>query len=143
MTDDDFQFWLETFGATLITGDFENFAKGVELPLVVITYQTTTVISDTASLKSGFFSFHQMLKSMKITDAVRIGSELRQLSESMVTALFQTHILNGSVHVVPAWTSQLTLRRTDDQWRAVCVSNGVSDIRWPFTVTGENLPEDS
>jgi len=142
MEREEFQFWLETVGATLVTCDFETFQNSVELPLVLITRRSTIVISDNVMLRAGFNSYNAMLKSLKVTDTVRIGSEIRLLSDTMMTALMQTHLLAGSLHIVPAWTSQLTLRKKDDHWRVVAISNAMSDIRWPFELPDVNQNKD-
>ncbi len=127
------QDYLDRVGQAVMDEDYEVYADQVSLPFRLITEITTLVISTQAELESGFEAFAEMMQSQKVTDYIRLVDSAVQLDEDLISGRYVTHILSNGNRVMPAFCSQIVIRREDGKrWRAASIANSMKNARWPI-----------
>ena len=129
-----FQTWLDDVGQAFFDQRYEDYAARVELPLMVVTRTTQLVVDSDARLRDGFDAWCAMLDAQKVTDMYRSAHDVEFLGTELITGHYSTRILRGTVAVVPVFESAMTLRRIDNVWKAVSVTSGMQNMRWPITL---------
>ena len=129
-----FQSWLDRGSALIMAGDFDAWAETVELPLIIVTSSSRTVIADEAALQSGFEIWRATMAGTGATTMVRIALETSQPSADTLAGSFEVHLLDHGVETAPAFTSWALLRRSAGVWRLTHLVSGLANRRYPFSV---------
>ena len=126
------QDYLDWMGAAVMAGDYPTYRRGVAMPFNLVTDAATLTIETEDQLRSGFDTYCQMLQVNRVTDLVRIAERAEALSDLLITGCYDTNILSDAKRIVPQLRSQMTLRCGEDGWRAVSISSGIANPRWPI-----------
>lgn len=129
-----FQSWLDRGSDLIMAGDFDAWAETVELPLIIVTSSSRTVIADEAALQSGFDIWRATMAGTGATTMVRIAHETSQPSADTLAGSFEVHLLDRGVQTAPAFTSWALLRRSACVWRLTHLVSGLANRRYPFSV---------
>ena len=128
------QSYLDEIGTAVLVGDWETYRNHVHLPFTLITETTTLNVTTEAELKRGFDSFHEMLKFQRVTDYVRLAESAVDISDHLISGRYVSHFIAGSHRIVPPFRSTMTLRLVGNTWRAVAITNSISNMQWPIQV---------
>jgi hypothetical protein len=127
-----FQDWLDRVARTFFDDDFPAYADAVEQPFVLVT-ATRTLIADTPdALRAGFEQFRDMLRDQGATDMIRLAQNVLPVGSTLLTGTYETHILRGGTRLFEPFASVMTLRLSGTTWRAACITNAMTNERWPI-----------
>jgi len=131
---------LDEIGAATMAGDWQTYRAHVELPFTLITETATMLVETEAELRKGFDSFHDMLKFQKVTQYVRLADSAVELSDTLISGRYVSHFIAGAHRIVPPFRSTMTLRLVGNSWRAVAITNSLSNMQWPIQVPRVDQP---
>lgn len=129
---DIFQVYLDTVSLAVMADDWPAYRRSVHLPCHVISHEESKVVATVDDLRIGFDQFSQTLKFHKITDFIRLVEAATQLDTELISGSYVTHLIAGTQRIMPPFRSQMTLRLIAGHWRAVSVTNGLANSRWPL-----------
>ena len=129
-----FQAWLDRGSDLIMAGDFDTWAGSVELPLIIATAASRTVVADEAALRSGFDVWRATVTGNGVTSMVRIAREVSQPSPDTLAGSFEVHLLTRGTRTAPPFNSWALLRRSRDVWRLTHLVSGLANRRYPFSV---------
>lgn len=134
------QSYLDEIGTAVLVGDWDTYRNHVELPFTLITETATMVVASEEDLRKGFDSFHDMLKFQKVTQYIRLADSAVALSDTLISGRYVSHFMAGSHRIVPPFRSTMTLRLIGNSWRAVAITNSLSNMQWPIQVPRVDQP---
>ena len=134
------QSYLDEIGTAVLVGDWETYRSHVHLPFTLITETATLNVTTEADLKLGFDSFHEMLKFQKVTDYVRLAESAVNISDHLISGRYVSHFIAGTHRIIPPFRSTMTLRMIGNMWRAVAITNSISNMQWPIQVPRVDQP---
>jgi hypothetical protein len=73
-----------------------------------------------------------MLLSQGVTDLVRIAFDVHPIGSLLLIGRYETHILRGGTRLFDPFVSSMTLRFSGGAWRAACITNAMTNDRWPI-----------
>lgn len=126
------QAYLDTVSKAVMEDDFDTFLAHVALPFQLVTEVTTLVVTSPDDLEAGFDNFVSLLATHKVTDYIRIANAAVELHGALISGRYTTHMLANGQRVLPQFSSQITLRRDGDLWRAVTIAHPSKNARWPL-----------
>ena len=129
-----FQAWLDRGSDLIMAGDFDTWAGSVELPLIIATAASRTVVADEAALRSGVDVWRATVTGNGATAMVRIALEVSQPSPDTLAGSFEVHLLTRGTRTAPPFNSWALLRRSRDVWRLTHLVSGLANRRYPFSV---------
>lgn len=121
----------EQLTKALITGDFDLYRSVMDLPLRIEprggkSYTMTTV----EELEQDFGLYRKAIRARGITDIYRQLRELRMIAANLCKATCLMHILAGAMLVVEPFTTVMTLRKIDGDWRFFLIQSPLGHINW-------------
>jgi hypothetical protein len=134
------QSYLDEIGAAVLTGDWDTYRNHVDLPFTLITENATMAVATEEDLRKGFDSFHDMLKFQKITQYIRLADSAVALSDTLISGRYVSHFIAGTHRIIPPFRSTMTLRLIGNSWRAVAITNSISNMQWPIQVPRVDQP---
>lgn len=134
------QSYLDEIGTAVLGGDWETYRAHVELPFTLITETATLLVETEADLRKGFDSFHDMLKFQKVTQYIRLADSAVDLSDTLISGRYVSHFIAGTHRIIPPFRSTMTLRLIGNRWRAVAITNSISNMQWPIQVPRVDQP---
>lgn len=126
------QSYLDEIGNAVLTGDWLTYRDHVQLPFTLITETATLNVITEEDLRKGFDSFHNMLKFQKITHYIRLAESVVDLDDRLMSGRYVSHFMAGTHRILPPFRSTITLRLVGNTWRAVAITNAISNMRWPI-----------
>ena len=129
-----FQAWLDRGSDLIMAGEFDTWAESVELPLIIATAASRTVVADEAALRSGFDVWRATVSGNGATAMVRIAREVSQPSPDTLAGSFEVHLLTRGTRTAPPFNSWALLRRSREVWRLTHLVSGLANRRYPFSV---------
>lgn len=134
------QSYLDEIGNAVLAGDWDTYRAHVELPFTLITETATIVVATEEDLRKGFDSFHDMLKFQKITQYIRLADSAVALGDTLISTRYVSHFIAGSHRIIPPFRSTMTLRLVGNRWRAIAITNSISNMQWPIQVPRVDMP---
>lgn len=134
------QSYLDEIGTAVLGGDWDTYRAHVELPFTLITETATLLVETEADLRKGFDSFHDMLKFQKVTQYIRLADSAVDLSDTLISGRYVSHFIAGTHRIIPPFRSTMTLRLIGNRWRAVAITNSISNMQWPIQVPRVDQP---
>lgn len=134
------QSYLDQIGTAVLVGDWDTYRAHVELPFTLITETATLNVDTEADLRKGFDSFHDMLKFQKVTQYIRLADSAVDLSDTLIVGRYVSHFIAGAHRIIPPFRSTMTLRLIGNRWRAVAITNSISNMQWPIQVPRVDQP---
>lgn len=126
------QAWVDRMGAACFANDLATFEQGVSLPFTLVTARRTLVQTEAAQIREGFETFRAMLMTLRATAMLRLVESAVRISPHSLVAIYETQIVSGGQRVAEPFRSAVTLVEQDGRWRAACISNGLTNTRWPI-----------
>jgi hypothetical protein len=124
------QTYLDDVTRAVLKRDWNGYRATVALPFHMITHAGTVALETEADLRDNYDGFMQTMQLQRVTDYIRLAQSASQLDKDLITGSYVTHLLSGGQRLLDPFTSQITLRRDGDTWRAVSVTNALSMSRW-------------
>lgn len=134
------QSYLDEIGTAVLVGDWDTYRTHVGLPFTLITENATIVVATEEDLRKGFDSFHHMLMFQKVTQYIRLADSAVSLSDTLISGRYVSHFIAGSHRILPPFRSTITLRLIGNTWRAVAITNSISNMQWPIQVPRVDQP---
>lgn len=134
------QSYLDEIGNAVLLGDWDTYRNHVTLPFTLITETATMVVETEDDLRKGFDSFHDMLTFQKVTQYIRLADSAVALSDTLISGRYVSHFMAGSHRIIPPFRSTMTLRLIGNSWRAVAITNSISNMQWPIQVPRVDQP---
>jgi hypothetical protein len=134
------QSYLDEIGTAVLVGDWVTYRNHVALPFTLITETATMAVDTETGLRKGFDSFHDMLKFQKVTQYIRLVESAVDLSDTLISGRYVSHFIAGTHRIVPPFRSTMTLRLIGNTWRAVAITNSISNMQWPIQVPRVDQP---
>ena len=134
------QSYLDDVGNAVLLGDWDTYRNHVALPFTLITETATMGVETEEDLRKGFDSFHDMMKFQHVTQYVRLVDSAIDLDESLISGRYVSHFIAGSHRIIPPFRSAITLRLIGNSWRAVAITNSISNMQWPIQVPRVDQP---
>lgn len=134
------QSYLDQIGTAVLVGDWDTYRAHVELPFTLITETATLNVDTEEDLRKGFDSFHDMLKFQKVTQYIRLADSAVDLSDTLIVGRYVSHFIAGAHRIIPPFRSTMTLRLIGNRWRAVAITNSISNMQWPIQVPRVDQP---
>lgn len=126
------QTYLDEVSAAVMEDDWETYRAGVSLPCAIITHDDSTIIQTDADLRAGFEMFRNTLRTLKVTDYIRLVESAARLDPELISGSYVSHVISGGNRVIAPYRSTITLRLVGNRWRAASVTNGLAKSRWPL-----------
>ncbi|KAF0175365.1 MAG: Uncharacterized protein FD162_668 [Rhodobacteraceae bacterium] len=134
------QSYLDQIGTAVLVGDWDTYRAHVELPFTLITETATLNVDTEEDLRKGFDSFYDMLKFQKVTQYIRLADSAVDLSDTLIVGRYVSHFIAGAHRIIPPFRSTMTLRLIGNRWRAVAITNSISNMQWPIQVPRVDQP---
>lgn len=134
------QSYLDEIGTAVLVGDWDTYRNHVGLPFTLITETATLAVTTEDDLRKGFDSFHDMLKFQKVTQYIRLADSAVALSDTLISGRYVSHFMAGSHRIISPFRSTMTLRLIGNTWRAVAITNSISNMQWPIQVPRVDQP---
>lgn len=128
------QDFIDVMATATLAGDWDTYSAHVSLPFELITASARMIVSSDEDLRQGFDQFHEMLKSQRVTEYIRLVDTARQDTPLIVTGSYTSHFMAGSHRILPPMHSQITLRLDGNLWRALSITTEMTNARWPILV---------
>lgn len=135
LADQVLQTYLDEMSDFVMRERFEEYLARVHLPLHILTSDANLTVPTVQDLQDGFDDFIEMIQSRGVTDMLRIVMDAAYEGPDRIVGIYETNLLNGSDHVVPAFYSKMWLIRKDGVWQATKIHNTTRDARWPMLLT--------
>lgn len=135
LADQVLQIYLDEMSDFVMRERFEEYLARVHLPLHILTSDANLTVATVQDLQDGFDDFIEMIQSRGVTDMLRIVMDAAYEGTDRIVGIYETNLLNGSDHVVPAFYSKMWLIRNDGVWQATKIHNTTRDARWPMLLT--------
>jgi hypothetical protein len=126
------QDYLDAVAKTVMEDDWPSYRDAVSLPCHVISHDESKVVSTEADLRAGFEQFRDTLRFHQVTDYIRLVESASLLDHDLISGSYISHLLARSYRILSPFRSQMTLRLQGSRWRAVSVTNGLANSRWPL-----------
>jgi hypothetical protein len=134
------QSYLDGVGNAVLGDDWDTYRNRVDLPFTLITQTAMIVVATEDDLRKGFTSFRDMLTFQKVTQYIRLADSAVSLSDTLISGGYVSHFMAGSHRIIPPFRSAMTLRLTGNSWRAVAITNSISNMQWPIQVPRVDQP---
>lgn len=135
------QTYLDEVSAAVMRGDWPAYRDSVALPFQLVTHTASLQIATEEDLRQGFETFSEALRIRRVTDYVRLVEGAERLDDALVTGRYITHLMAGTVRVMPPFRSQITLRLDDGRWRAASITNALANSRWPILLPDPRITD--
>ena len=126
------QSYLDAVAQTVMNDDWETYRDAVSLPCHVISHNESKVVATEEDLLLGFTQFRDTLRFQRVTDYIRLVETASLLDRDLLSGGYVTHLLVRGHRILDPFRSQITLRLQGNRWRAVSVTNGLANSRWPL-----------
>ncbi len=132
------QTYLDTISAAVMANDWATYRAGVIMPFHLVTHTANITVSTEKDLRAGFDTFRQTLELQRVTDFIRLVESAKQVDQDLITGRYTTHLMSGGHRLLDPYTSQITLRRQDNIWRAASITNALANSRWPLLLLNQS-----
>jgi len=126
------QTYLDRMADAVMHDDWHDYRAGVILPFHLVTHSANITLATEEDLRATYDGFRQTLQVQRVTDYIRLVQTAKQIENDLISGSYITHLLSGGQRLLDPFTSQITLRRHDDAWRAASITNALSNSRWPL-----------
>ena len=126
------QAYADEVAAAVLANDWDTYRDAICLPCAVISHDESKVISTEDDLRAGFDTFRATLKVQRVTDYIRLVDSALLLDPDLLSGSYVSHIIAEGHRVLKPFRSLMTLRLVGNRWRAVSVTNGLANSRWPL-----------
>ncbi len=126
------QDYLDKVSACVMTQNWDGYRPSVSLPLHLITATSSMTVTTEAELRLHFDTFAQTLKAQHVTDFIRLAELATEMTETLISCRFVTHLMSNGHRLIPPYRSQMTLRFEDGSWRAASITNSLANSTWPM-----------
>ncbi|WP_193140560.1 MULTISPECIES: hypothetical protein [unclassified Meridianimarinicoccus] len=127
------QTWLDRVSDTFFQDDFDGFAAAIDLPFVLTTQASRTVLTSRDDLRAGFDAWVKMIRGHRATHLIRTAREVQQITPNLITATYDSEMLRNGTRLVPGFSSWMMLVRRDGVWLSDQLISGVVNARYPFS----------
>ncbi len=125
---------LDEVSFAILQDDWETYRKGITLPCAVITHRETKLVMTEADLTEGFDDFRSTLRSLRVTDYIRLVDQAIRLDEDLISGSYVSHVISGGQRIMAPFQSTMTSRQAGRRWCETAVCNGLANSRWPLVL---------
>lgn len=129
-----YQDWLDTMYPAILGGDMDVIARHVSLPYLHRSQDRRLVIETRKDMETGFTSFMQMLRGLKVDKVIGLATVAEYLSDDYIEGQHVVHALRNTVAALPLHTNRAVLRRGTTNWKLSEIEFGFSHGDWPIQV---------
>jgi hypothetical protein len=126
------QTYLDDSVAALFQDDWPRYAASFALPFTMITEASVMTVNTEADLREGYDAMRATIATQRLTDVLRLAETAAELGETLISGRYITHFLAGAHRIVPPYRSTISLRRTDNRWQAISITNSLANMQWPI-----------
>ena len=126
------QFYLDEVADATMRGDWEAYSQAITLPCAVITHDESKIITTQDELRAGFDHFTTTLRTMRVTDYIRLVEQASRLDHDLISGSYISHLIAGGQRIIAPFRSIMTLRLVGNRWKAASITNGLANGRWPL-----------
>jgi hypothetical protein len=126
------QDYLDAVARAVMADDWASYRDAVSLPCHIISHDESKVVATEKDLQAGFDQFRDTLRFHQVTDYIRLVDTATLLDHDLLSGSYLSHLLARSYRILDPFRSQMTLRLQGGRWRAVSVTNGLANSRWPL-----------
>lgn len=130
MTQDDFENFLKDISDCFVTGDFDQWAGIVLLPLSLITKDGLVVLTTRDELRVNFEHYLTAAKIMRLDTVSRRPISLEDCGDGTFIATYQTELMSGGVRAEKPYVSSALLRTLDGRIRMMSIMNARGHHNW-------------
>ncbi|WP_126623141.1 hypothetical protein [Oceaniglobus ichthyenteri] len=123
---------LDQISAAYHAKDFEAFAKVIDLPHTIITFEHTLTIKTKPDLHEVFRAVVRFMRQNNVTDGVRTCLAARFIAPDRIEATHETHFLSRGHRICPPYPSLLIYIRRDGQWKMQSANNAIDTQTGPL-----------
>lgn len=121
---------LQRITDAFLTQDMDEIARHYALPLIMETRTDTYVIADLEALTKDCHIYFVALQANRVTDIIRELFTVQQTEPDTIQGTYRTHIMAGATRITEPYTSVMTLRQIDGQWRVKKIANALGHNDW-------------
>ena len=108
------QTYLSAMAASVMSGDFAAYHRGVSLPFAHMTGDGLSLVRDEETLKAGFDAYRDNLKAMSVTELVQDVTEAEQLDSGHIVAYYNMAMSTEGETTIPSHNSWVMLSKTPE-----------------------------
>lgn len=130
---DIYQQALNAVSQSVLSGDFDGYARRIDLPYLIHTETARLLVASRDDLRPTFDALHQTLQDLGVTHYERVAREADYVDRDRIEGWHHTHLIAHGERVnCPHAARQAIVRRGGD-WMVSEAHYPIGADRWPVT----------
>lgn len=121
---------MDRISHAFMQGDVEEWLACIELPFALISSHGPDRFETADAVRADFEVYQHEIRLNGVTDIIRTVLGSHMAGGDRMVGIYRTHILRGTEQLVPAWNAAVTMRLTDNTWRATSVLRAIGHHNW-------------
>ena len=115
---------------TLLHGEFGEWTRFYQLPMVVEFDRDQNIIHTTEDLRRDFEFYRDRFVAGGVTDITRVVRTAERVGDALLIATYRAHVLSDADYIVDPWNGAATMRWENGRWRIVGILNALPFADW-------------
>ncbi|NHB76297.1 hypothetical protein [Rhodobacter calidifons] len=130
---DIYQQALNAVSQTVLNGDFDGYARRIDLPYLIHTETARLLVTSGDDLRPTFDTLHQTLKDLNVTHYERVAREAEYVDCDRIEGWHHTHLISHGERVACPHASRHAIVRRGEVWLFSEAHYQIRADRWPIT----------
>lgn len=123
---------LDRVSAAIFAGDFDTFARQIDLPYLVETMNGRYLITATEDLRETFLTLSRGLAARGVTHYERVAREADYVHRDRIEGRHATHLIANGERIITPKIVRHTIVRRGENWLFSDVWYPIDAPIWPF-----------
>lgn len=128
-----YQTALNEVSDAVLVGDFDRYARMVDLPYLIHTLNARLLVLTLDDLRPTAQALHDSLRAHGVTHYERVAREAEYVQRDRIEGWHHTHLISHGERVNYPHVSKHTLVRRGDRWLFSEAHYAIKTDRWPVT----------
>ncbi|MEP3637324.1 MAG: hypothetical protein ABJN14_08705 [Paracoccaceae bacterium] len=115
----------------LMARDWDGLHDTFSLPYKRVFINSETIIETRKDTQIGHTSFLNSLESLGVNQFIRLATDAEFLGKDYIEGFYVSHVLRGTVPMVPSYNNRLVLKRTNETWCIIEIESSIVVPQWP------------
>lgn len=128
-----YQSALNEVSAAVLAGDFDRYARMIDLPYLVHTENARLLVSTRDALRPTFDALHQTLTDQGVTHYERVARAADYVHRDRIEGCHHTHLISHGERLNCPHVARHAIVRRGDYWLFSEAHYAIRADRWPVT----------
>jgi hypothetical protein len=108
---------LDDSAHLMMTGQYDRLNEVIAIPHTIATLDLETTLGSGEILAKGVSAFIENLRTLGMTDYIRICSAAQFVSATQIEGAHRTYVISSGLHLVPPYKCEMTFQLLDGAWK--------------------------